>query len=181
MADELIEHYSIWRHRKTGETYRVVWADVINESHDSQRIMLYRPELVGPAIPRGHTRFVQDVAEFLEEFELISNLDEQEDPVLSGSMLASSTPPDPVEELANGWWFWNGQADDFGPYESERICRAALAEYVEWEFHEGHGQCDTFGEPQDPDCVCRGTTDQIHCAGANCGFCLASYDWAFPT
>lgn len=40
--------------------------------------------------------------------------------------------------------------------------------------HRDHGRGDPEHGPDDPDCTCRGTTKEIECAKAGCGFCKNS-------
>lgn len=40
--------------------------------------------------------------------------------------------------------------------------------------HGDHGRGSIEQGPDDPDCPCRGTTDQLDCALAGCGFCTSA-------
>ena len=40
--------------------------------------------------------------------------------------------------------------------------------------HSEHGRADESGAPRDPDCSCRGGSDEVACAVAGCGFCRAA-------
>lgn len=40
--------------------------------------------------------------------------------------------------------------------------------------HASHGRGTADDGPEDPDCPCRGTSEQEECAKAGCGFCSAA-------
>lgn len=77
----IIKDQSVWRHVKTGNLYRVIFANVLNATNaqNGQRMVVYTRE----DDPAKTDKYVREIVEFSTRFELVvepTAMDEDDEP-----------------------------------------------------------------------------------------------------